>query len=54
MDETSMTFDMTDTRTVNQKCEKTILIKMTDHQKTHFTVILVCLADSSKMPPVII
>ena len=54
MDETPMAFDLPSTRTVNTKGEKTILVRTTGNEKAHFTVVLACLADGSKLPPVII
>lgn len=54
MDETPMCFDLPGNRTVNLKGEKNVLIKTTGHEKTNFTVVLSCLADGSKLPPVII
>ena len=46
MDETPMNFDMPPSRTVNPVGEKTIMIKTTGNEKTHFTVGLACLAPS--------
>jgi hypothetical protein len=40
MDETPMTFDLPGNRTVHAKGEKTVLVKTTGHEKTHFTVVL--------------
>lgn len=54
MDETSVSFDLPANKTINQKGEKTVFIKTTGHEKTNFTVVLSCLADGSKLPPVII
>lgn len=54
MDETPMCFDMPSTRTVNKKGEKTVMIKTTGHEKTHFTVVLTCMADGGKLPPMVI
>ena len=44
----------TGNRTVNQKREKNILVKTTGQEKKNFTVILSCLADGNKLPPMII
>ena len=49
-----MTFDLPSNRTVNAIGAKSVLIKTTGHDKSHFTVVLSCLADGSKLPPVII
>ena len=51
MDETPMCFDMPSTVTLNKKGEKTVLIKTTRHEKTHFTMVLACNADGGKSPP---
>jgi len=49
-----MTFDLPSNSTVNKKGEKTILVKTTGHEKTHFTVALACMADGTKLKPLII
>src|SRR6218665_145250 len=54
MDETPMTFDLPPNRTVNSSGARTILIKTTGHEKTRFTVVLACLADGTKLKPVVI
>ena len=54
MDETPMTFDMPGNQTVDTVGSKTIMIKTTGHEKTHFTVVLACVADGVKLKPVII
>ena len=54
MDETPMNFDMPPSRTVNPVGEKTVLIKTTGNEKNHFTVVLACLADGTKLKPMII
>ena len=54
MDETPMWFNLPGNRTVNQKGEKNNLVKATGHEKTNFTVVLSCLADGNKLPPMII
>lgn len=54
MDETPMNFDMISNRTVEAKGSKTILVKTTGHEKTHFTVVLSCMADGTKLKPMII
>lgn len=54
MDETPMTFDLPGNRTVHAKGEKTVLVKTTGHEKTHFTVVLACMADGTKLKPLII
>uniref|UniRef100_A0A8C3IBY8 HTH CENPB-type domain-containing protein n=1 Tax=Chrysemys picta bellii TaxID=8478 RepID=A0A8C3IBY8_CHRPI len=54
MGETPMTFDLLSNRTVTGVGEKTVLIKTTGHEKIYFTVVLSCLANGSKLPPVVI
>lgn len=54
MDEVPLTFDIPLNRTVNAKGEKTVNIRTTGHEKTHFTVVLACCADGKKLPPLII
>ena len=51
MDETPMNFDMPPSRTVNTAGEKSILIKTTGNEKNHFTVVLACLANGTKLKP---
>ena len=54
MDETPVWFDMPTSKTVNTKGEKTVLIKTTGHEKSRFTVVLACMADGTKLKPLII
>ena len=54
MDETPVFFDMVGNKTVNQAGEKTIWVKTTGHEKQRFTVVLACLADGTKLPPMVI
>lgn len=54
MDETPVWFDMPSARTVNTRGEKTVSITTTGHEKSHFTVVLSCLADGTKLKPMII
>ena len=54
MDETPVFFDMVGSKTVNQAGEKTIWVKTTGHEKQRFTVVLACLADGTKLPPMVI
>ena len=49
MDETPMLFDMPGNRTVDVKGAKTVSVKTTGAEKQHFTVVLSCLADSTKL-----
>lgn len=54
MDETPMNFDMPPSSTVHPTGDKTVMIKTTGNEKNHFTVILSCLADGTKLKPMII
>ena len=54
MDETPMNFDMPTNRTVDVKGTKSVLIKTTGHEKTRFTVVLTCMADGTKLKPMVI
>ena len=49
-----MFFNTVGNCTVNQKGEKTVLVKTTGHEKQHFTVVLVCMADGTKLLPMVI
>ena len=53
MDETPMWFDMPNARTVNQCGAKTVLVKTTGHEKSRFTVVLTCMADGTKLKPMV-
>ena len=54
MDETPMYFDMPGNTSVDFVVNKTIGIKTTGHEKQHFTVVLACLADGTKLKPMVI
>jgi len=54
MDETPLNFNMLGNRTVDYKGLKTILVKSTGHEKTKFTVMLSCMADGTKLKPMVI
>ena len=54
MDETPVWFDMPSARTVNARGERTVLVNTTGHEKSHFTVVLPCLADGTKLKPMVI
>ena len=49
-----MFFDMVGNKTVNQAGDKTVWVKTTGHDKQRFTVVLACLADGIKLPPMVI
>jgi hypothetical protein len=54
MDETPMTFNLPSNTTVEQRGTKSISILSTGHEHSNFTVVLACMADGTKLPPVII
>jgi hypothetical protein len=54
MDETPMTFDLPSNTTVDEMGAKTISIRTTGHEKTNFTVVLTCMADGTKLSPLVI
>ena len=54
MDKTPVWFDMPTSKTVNSIGAKTVLLKTTAHEKTCFTVVLACLADGTKLKPMVI
>ena len=54
MDETPMYFDMPGNTSVDFVGNKTIIIKTTGHEKQHLTVVLACLADGTKVKPMVI
>ena len=54
MDETPVWFDMPSPRTVNARGERTVLVNTTGHEKCRFTAVLSCLADGTKLKPMVI
>ena len=54
MDETPVWFDMPTSKTVDSVGAKTVLLKTNGHEKTRFTVVLACLADGTKLKPMVI
>jgi hypothetical protein len=54
MDEVPITFDMPETRTVDEKGKKSIILTTTGAEKCNFTVILCCTADGGKCHPMVI
>ena len=54
MDETPMFFDMPGNRMVDVKGASTVSIKTSGAEKQHFTVILSCLADGTKLKPAVV
>ncbi|GBB95674.1 hypothetical protein RclHR1_25900001 [Rhizophagus clarus] len=47
-------FDMAGNMTVNNKGDKTVHIRITENDKNHFTIVLTCLTDGTKYPPICI
>jgi transposase-like protein len=54
MDETPMAFNLPSQTTIEERGKRTVSILTTGHERTHFTVTLACLADGTKLPPLII
>jgi hypothetical protein len=54
MDETPMAFNLPSNTTVEHSGSKTVSILSTGHERSNFTVVLACMADGTKLPPVII
>ncbi|GES91790.1 pogo transposable element with KRAB domain [Rhizophagus clarus] len=54
MDETPMAFNLPSNNTIEQSGTKTVSILSTGHERSNFTVVLACMADGTKLPPVII
>ena len=49
IDEIPVTFDLPSNTTLDQRGTSTVNICITGHKKTHFTVVLSCLADGTKL-----
>lgn len=54
MDEVPLTFDCPPNRTVDTCGVKTVSLTTTGQEKTHFTVMLACCADGTKLKPLLI
>ncbi|CAI2181220.1 13067_t:CDS:1, partial [Funneliformis geosporum] len=54
LDETSLSFDLLSSTILKSKGSKTVSIRSTGYEKNCFTIILVCIADGTKLEPVII
>ena len=50
MDEVPLVFDVPSNNTVDVKGAKTIMIKTSGNEKTHYTVVLACCADGTRLP----
>ena len=49
-----MAFNLSNNTTIEQSSTKTISILTTEHKRSNFTVVLTCMADGTKLLPVII
>jgi len=54
MNEVPLTFDVPSNKTVDVKGAKAIMIMTSGNEKTRYTVVLVCCADGTKLPPLLI
>src|SRR5438128_2410424 len=54
MDETPLTIDLLGNLTIDECGTRTVNIRTTGHERSHFTVVLTCMADETKLPPLII
>ena len=54
MDETPVSFDLPSNTTIDELGTRTVSIRTTGHKRTNFTVVLTCIADGTKLPPLII
>ena len=54
MDETPLAFDMPSNYTLEETGAQTVGIRTTGYEKSNFTVVLSCLADGTKLPPMIL
>jgi len=54
VDETPVFFYLPSNRTVGYVGSKTVTIRTTGHDKTHFTAVLTCMADRTKLLPMVI
>ena len=54
MDEISMCFGMSENQTEETIGKNTVLIKIADHERTRFTVVLKCLVDGRKLELMVI
>ena len=54
IDETPISFNLPNNITVEQRGTKTVSILSTGHERSNFTVVLSCMTDRTKLPPIII
>ena len=54
MDETPMSFDLPSNTIIDERGARSVSIRTMGHERTNFTVVLTCMADGTKLPPLII
>ena len=54
MDEVPLTSDVPSNKTIDVKGAKTVTMKTSGHDETHYMVVLSCCADGAKLPPMLI
>lgn len=54
MDETPTFFDMPGSKTIDVTGNRTIQVKTTGNERAHFTTVLACMADGTKLKPMVI
>ncbi len=54
MDEVPTCFDMLPSGTINKTVEKTVQIKTSGHEKSHFNIVLSCCSHGTKLQPLVI
>ncbi|CAB4374185.1 unnamed protein product [Rhizophagus irregularis] len=54
IDETPVSFDLPSNTTIDELGTRSVSIRTTGHEKANFTVVLMCMADGTKLPPLII
>ena len=54
MDETPLAFDLPNPTTIDKRGARTISLRTTGNERKNFTVVLGCMADGTKLPPVCI
>lgn len=54
MDETPVSFDLPSNTTIDELGARSVSIRTTGHEKANFTLVLTCMADRTKLLPLII
>ena len=54
MDKTPVSFDLPYNTTIDERGARSVSIRTTGHERTNFTVVLTCMVDGTKPPPLII